>query len=190
MKNILPRNFYNRDTAEVARDLLGKALIKYNGQEMVGGVIVETEAYYGKDDPASHAYGGKTPRSSIMFGKPGLIYVYLCYGVYYLINIVTEKEGRPGAVLIRALDPVWGIDIMKQRRNGSDRLTNGPGRLTVAMGIGIKDNGADIVKGEGGLQIFDFKQGNSDCKIARTRRIGINKGGDRLLRFIILDRKA
>jgi len=187
MENNLKRNFYKRDTAEVARSLLGKALIKYDGEEMVGGVIMETEAYYGDDDPASHAYGGETPRSSIMFTKPGMVYVYLCYGMYYLINIVTEEEGRPGAVLIRAIDPVWGIDIMRRRRNRSDKLADGPGRLTVALGIGMKDNGMDIVKGEGELRIFDFKKRERNFKIVRSRRVGINKGGDRLLRFMILD---
>ncbi|GAH90627.1 unnamed protein product [marine sediment metagenome] len=113
IKNILPGEFYKRDTLEVARDLLGKALVKFKGPEMVGGIILETEAYYGQDDPASHAYGGKTPRSEIMFGKPGIAYVYMCYGMYYLLNVVTENEGKPGAVLIRALKPLWGIDIMK-----------------------------------------------------------------------------
>ncbi|MEA2016553.1 MAG: DNA-3-methyladenine glycosylase [Actinomycetota bacterium] len=188
MENILPRNFYKRDTAEVARSLLGKALIKYDGEEMAGGVITETEAYYGQDDPASHAYSGETPRSSIMFEKPGTVYVYLCYGMYHLINIVTEEEGRPGAVLVRALEPVWGIDIMRHRRNGSERLTDGPGRLTIALGIGIEDNGTDIVKAEGGLRIFDFKRRDTNFRIARSRRVGINKGGDKLLRFIMLDK--
>jgi len=186
MKNILQRNFYSRDTAEVARDLLGKVLIKYSNGEIVGGVIVETEAYYGSDDPASHAHGGKTPRSSIMFGKPGIVYVYLCYGMYYLINIITEKEGTPGAVLIRALDPLWGIEIMRKRRNGNNRLTDGPGRLTVALGIGTGDNGADIVKGEEGLQILDFARGSKEYEVIRTRRIGINRGEDKLLRFLML----
>jgi len=190
MENILPESFFNRNTTKVARDLLGKALVKYSDGEMVGGVIVETEAYYGSDDPASHAYGGKTPRSSIMFGKPGRVYVYLCYGMYYLINIVTEKEGTPGAVLIRALDPIWGIEIMKKRRNGKDRLTDGPGRLTVALGIGIKDNGADIAKGEGGLQILDFGRESKSYEIVKTRRIGINRGEDKLLRFLMLPGKS
>ncbi len=190
IKTSLSREFYNRDTSKVARDLLGKALVKYSGLEMVGGLIVETEAYYGRDDPASHAYSGKTPRSGIMFGKPGIVYVYLCYGMYYLLNIVTENEGKPGAVLIRALDPVWGIDIMKQRRNTNSNLADGPGRLTMALGIDIKSNGADIVKGENGLYIFDYskqnncRKVNNNHKIIRTCRVGIKKGQDMPLRFL------
>ena len=195
IKTALPREFYNRDTSKVARGLLGKALVKYSGPDMVGGLIVETEAYYGRDDPASHAYSGKTPRSGIMFEKPGIAYVYLCYGMYYLLNIVTENEGKPGAVLIRALDPVWGIDIMKQRRNTDSNLTDGPGRLTMALGIDIKNNGADIVKGENGFHIFDYSKGNNYCKednnhkIIRTCRVGIKKGRDMPLRFLILKKK-
>jgi len=187
IKNILPGEFYRRDTLEVARDLLGKALVKFKGSEMVGGIILETEAYYGQDDPASHAYGGKTPRSEIMFGKPGIAYVYMCYGMYYLLNVVTENEGKPGAVLIRALKPLWGIDIMKRRRNANleDRLTDGPGKLTIALGIDIKDNGADIVKGGNRLYISDYKTGGNNLKIIATERIGVKKGEDRPLRFLI-----
>lgn len=187
IKNILPGEFYRRDTLEVARDLLGKALVKFKGPEMVGGIILETEAYYGQDDPASHAYGGKTPRSEIMFGKPGIAYVYMCYGMYYLLNVVTENEGKPGAVLIRALKPLWGIDIMKRRRNANleDRLTDGPGKLTIALGINKQDNGVDIVTGENGLYISDYKTEGNSLKIIATERIGIKKGEDRPLRFLI-----
>ncbi|MBC8390447.1 MAG: DNA-3-methyladenine glycosylase [Actinobacteria bacterium] len=187
MKNILPRKFYGRDTSEVARNLLGKVLVKFRGPEMVGGIILETEAYYGEDDPASHAYGGKTPRSEIMFGKPGIAYVYMCYGMYYLLNVVTENEGKPGAVLIRALKPIWGIDIMKKRRNVNleGRLTDGPGKLTIALGIDIKDNGADIVRGENRLYLSDYKTEDNNLKIIVAERIGIKKGEDRPLRFLI-----
>ncbi|OFW50615.1 MAG: hypothetical protein A2163_06660 [Actinobacteria bacterium RBG_13_35_12] len=182
---ILPRKFYERDTSKVARALLGKALVKYSGLKIVGGIIIETEAYYGRDDPASHAYSGKTRRSKIMFGKPGIAYVYLCYGMYYLLNIVTESKEKPGAVLIRALRPIWGIDIMKRRRNTDSRLTDGPGKLTVALGIDIKDNGADVVRRENGLYIFDYNKGNDNLKITITGRIGVKKGEDKLLRFLI-----
>ena len=187
IKNILPREFYRRDTLEVARDLLGKALVKFKGSEMVGGTILETEAYYGQDDPASHAYGGKTPRSEIMFGKPGIAYVYMCYGMYYLLNVVTENEGKPGAVLIRALKPLWGIDIMKRRRNANleDRLTDGPGKLTIALGIDIKDNGADIVKRENRLYVSEYNKSSDNLEIKVTERIGIKKGEGKPLRFLI-----
>jgi len=188
-KNILSRKFYERDTSKVARDLLGKALVKYEGSEMVGGIIIETEAYYGPDDPASHAYHGKTPRSKIMFGKSGIAYVYLCYGMYNLLNIVTENEGKPGAVLIRVLEPVWGIDIMKKRRSLDDRLTDGPGKLTIALGIDMKDNGADIVTGKNNIYIFDYKTGSNNVKIMVTGRIGIKKGKEKQLRFYIKTRR-
>jgi DNA-3-methyladenine glycosylase len=190
VNNILPRRFYQKDTSKVARDLLGKALVKYSGLEMVGGIIMETEAYYGQDDPASHAYVGRTPRSKIMFGKPGIAYVYLCYGMYYLLNIVTESEGKPGAVLIRALEPIWGIDIMKRRRNLDIGLMDGPGKLTIALGIDIKDNGADIVKGENRLYIFNYRIRNNDLKVIVTGRIGIKRGEDRPLRFLIQGREV
>ncbi len=186
-KNILAREFYKRDTSEVARELLGRALIKFSGQEMVGGIIIETEAYYGQDDPASHAYGGRTKRSRIMFGKPGTAYVYLCYGMYYLLNVVTEAEGKPGAVLIRGLKPIWGIDIMKKRRKIGEVINpaDGPGKLTIALGISIEDNGADIVSGENGLCIFNFREERNDFKIVITERIGIKKGKGKLLRFLV-----
>jgi DNA-3-methyladenine glycosylase len=186
-KNILTRGFYERDTSEVARELLGRALIKFNGREMVGGIIIETEAYYGRDDPASHAYGGRTQRSRIMFEKPGTVYVYLCYGMYYLLNVVTETIGKPGAVLIRGLKPVWGVDIMKKRRKISPVINpaDGPGKLTIALGVNIKDNGADIVSGGNGLYIFNYKYKKNDFKVAVTERIGIKKGKKKLLRFLV-----
>ena len=185
IKNILPREFYKRDTLEVARDLLGKALVKFKGPEMVGGIILETEAYYGQDDPASHAYGGKTPRSEIMFGKPGIAYVYMCYGMYYLLNVVTENEGKPGAVLIRALKPLWGIDIMKRRRNANleGRLTDGPGKLTIALGIDIEDNGKDLTRIHSGMGIFDTDIIFAETEIMVSTRVGITNGKDRFLRY-------
>ncbi len=186
--HILPRRFYHRDTSKVARDLLGKALVKYEAPEMVGGIIIETEAYYGRDDPASHAYRGRTPRSKIMFGKPGIAYVYLCYGMYYLLNIVTEDEGEPGAVLIRALEPIWGIDVMKERRSSDVKLTDGPGKLTMALGIDLNDNGTDIINGESRLRIFDYKMNNNNFKVRVTGRIGIEKGGDKPLRFLMYNK--
>lgn len=187
IKNILPREFYSRDTSRVARELLGRALVKFSRSEMVGGLILETEAYYGRDDPASHAHKGRTPRSGIMFGRPGTAYVYLCYGMYYLLNVVTETEELPGAVLIRRLKPIWGIDIMRKRRNINQDIdpTDGPGKLTIALGINIRDNGADIVSGGKGLYIFNYEKERNSFKIAVTKRIGINKGEDRLLRFLI-----
>ena len=188
---ILNRNFYCRDTSTVARELLGKVLVKVNGSENVGGVIVETEAYYGRDDPASHAFRGATPRAEIMFGRPGISYVYLCYGMYYLLNVVTEAEGSPGAVLIRALEPIWGIDIMRKRRSSKENvnLTNGPGKLTVAMGINGNDNGKDLTKIETGLNIFDSRKNVGDLEISVSERIGIKNGKGRLLRYFLKNNK-
>lgn len=188
---ILGREFYYRDTSTVARELLGKVLVKVNGSENAGGVIVETEAYYGRDDPASHAFRGATPRAGIMFGKPGISYVYLCYGMYYLLNVVTETEGSPGAVLIRALEPVWGIDIMRKRRGTKENasLTSGPGKLTVAMGIDGDDNGKDLTKIEAGLNIFDSMDNISGLEISVSERVGIRNGKGRLLRYFIKNNK-
>jgi len=188
---ILDRNFYCRDTSIVARELLGKILVKVNGSKKIGGVIVETEAYYGRDDPASHAFKGKTPRAEIMFGMPGISYVYLCYGMYYLLNVVTETEGNPGAVLIRALEPMWGIDIMRKRRGGKENvnLTNGPGKLTVAMDIDGNDNGKDLTEIRTGLNIFGSRKKTKGLEISVSERIGIKSGKGRLLRYFIKNNK-
>ena len=175
-KTILNRKFYDRDTSRVAKDLLGKVLVKESGGIITSGIIVETEAYYGSDDPASHAFGGSTSRSSIMFGKAGIAYIYLCYGVHWLLNIVTEKKTTPGAVLIRGLKPVDGIGDMQKRRKtagtGSE-LTNGPGKLTVAMGIDSSGNGKDVTDPGSGIYIADSDLGSKDLTIKNTKRIQV-----------------
>ena len=186
---ILKRSFYIRDTSRVARDLLGKVLVKESGGNTVSGIIVETEAYYGSDDPASHAFGGSTPRSSIMFGKAGMAYVYLCYGVYWLLNIVTEEETIPGAVLIRGLKPIEGIGDMKKRRkitSAGSKLTDGPGKLTIAMGIDASYNRKDVTDHKSGIYITDNDPVDKDFTIKNTGRIGITNGRDRLLRYIAI----
>ena len=139
----LKRNFFQRDTSLVARELLGKILVRKLQGKYTSGIIIETEAYYGMGDPASHAFRGMTPRSRVMFGKAGVAYVYLCYGVYWLLNAVTEKEDTPGAVLIRGLKPLEGIQEMKKRREIQEvkQLADGPGKLTIALGIDGKDCG-------------------------------------------------
>ena len=188
---VLGRDFYCRDTSTVARELMGKVLVKVNGSENVGGVIVETEAYYGRGDPASHAFRGATPRAGIMFGRPGISYVYLCYGMYYLLNVVTEMEESPGAVLVRALEPVWGIDIMRKRRGTKENasLTSGPGKLTAAMSIDGDDNGKDLTKIKTGLNIFDNRENVGDLEILVSERIGIKNGKGRLLRYFLKNNK-
>jgi DNA-3-methyladenine glycosylase len=185
-ENALERDFFQRDTATVARKLLGKILVRKMPQGLTSGIIIETEAYYGTGDPASHAFRGATPRSRIMFGKPGVAYVYLCYGVYWLLNVVTEKEGIPGAVLIRGLKPLEGKEIMQQRRKiqGSRNLMDGPGKLTIAMGIDGNQNGSDITSPDKRLYISRGKTAINEFDIKSTARIGIKEGKDRMLRFI------
>lgn len=188
-KNILSRGFYSRDTSKVARHLLGKVLVKKSGGTAANGIIVETEAYYGPQDPASHAFRGITPRSSIMFGKAGIAYVYLCYGVYWLLNIVTGEEGVPGAVLIRGLKPLDGIEEMQKRRNTACpgyKLTDGPGKLTIAMDIDSSDNGKDMTDPKSGIYILENSPGDKNFIIKNTKRIGITNGKDRMLRYLAI----
>jgi DNA-3-methyladenine glycosylase len=182
---VLNVSFYERDTSIVAKELLGKILIKRTEGQDLGGFIVETEAYYGDNDPASHAFRGKTPRSKIMFSRAGIAYVYFCYGMYNLLNAVTEKQGMPGAVLIRALEPVYGIEIMKKRRKTevTRKLTNGPGKLTISLGIDLKDNGKDLTSGTGDLYIVKANFPIKYKKIGYSQRVGIKNGKEDFLRY-------
>lgn len=167
---VLPRSFYSRNTAVVARQLLGKYLIRKIGRRKLIGKIVETEAYF-ENDPASHAFRGKTPRSAPMFEQPGHAYVYFIYGNHYCLNAVTEKFGKAGAVLIRALEPVRNIKLP----------TNGPGKLTKALKIDKKFNRADLTRGE--LVIAEGKR--EKLPVITTKRIGLSKASHRLLRYYI-----
>ena len=189
--DILNYNFYKRNTSIVAKELLGKILVKTKYNKTIGGVIVETEAYYGMDDPASHASRGLTPRAKIMFGRPGIAYVYLCYGMYYLLNVVTETKGNPGAVLIRAVEPIYGINIMAGKRGikEKEKLANGPGKLTIALGVNSSDNGKDFTKIKSKLCIYNNKILNRDINISVSKRIGITNGRDKQLRYFIKDSK-
>ena len=182
---VLNKNFYERDTSLVAKELLGKILIRRTEGQNSGGFIVETEAYYGDTDPASHAFRGKTPRSKIMFGRAGIAYVYFCCGMYNLLNAVTEKQDIPGAVLIRALEPVYGIEIMKKRRKTeiTGKLTNGPGKLTISLGIDLKDNGKDLTSGTGNLYIAKANFPVKYKKIGHSQRVGIKNGKENFLRY-------
>lgn len=193
IKRLIPQDFYARDTVRVAQELLGTLLIReVNGLTIVGR-IVETEAYIG-DDPACHAYAnhqraklGKTPtgRSAILFGEPGISYVYLNYGMYHLFNIVTEEVGVPGAVLIRALEPVRGIATMQSLRPQAKTLTsvaNGPGKLGLAMSIGPAFNGHPVfVPRELYVAYADKKI--APKQIMARPRVGISKAKDALWRF-------
>ncbi|MCL5069366.1 MAG: DNA-3-methyladenine glycosylase [Actinobacteria bacterium] len=198
---ILDRSFYERDTSVVAQALLGKILVAKSvdadsKNEFCAGIIVEDEAYYGLNDPASHACNGETPRSKIMFETPGIAYVYFCYGNHWLLNTVTEKFGIPGAVLIRAIEPLHGINLMVNRRSTDmlGNLTNGPGKLTQAFGIKKNFNGMDLTNMGSSIFVIDGKefgkQFQADKKeIVSKSRIGIKNGTDKLLRFYIKDNK-
>ena len=178
---ILPRSFYARPTVEVARGLLGKVLV----HGPTAGVIVETEAYLGGDDLAAHSARGITARTRVIFGPPGHAYVYFIYGMYECLNLVAEPAGQPGCVLIRALQPVAGVDLMQRRRPAArkpEQLANGPGKLTLAMAITRLHNGVDVTRGA--LVVRDaLSPANFD--IAITPRIGITKCADLPLRFLI-----
>ena len=175
---ILPREFYERPTVKVSRDLLGKVLV--HGR--TAGVIVETEAYPGGDDLASHSARGITPRTKVIFGPPGNAYVYFIYGMYECLNLVAEPEGTAGCVLIRALDPICGIATMFRRRKTVD-LASGPGKLTMAMGITRRHNGRDVTSGS--LVVRKWTD-EPPLDIEVTPRIGITKCADRPLRFVAL----
>jgi DNA-3-methyladenine glycosylase len=170
---------------KVAEDLLGKVLVHRTREGITAGIIVETEAYIGEDDPACHASFGRTERSEPLFGPPGVAYVYLNYGIHYLMNAVTEADGYPGAVLIRALQPLDGIELMQKRRAPDGReidehaLCRGPGNLTKALGITIKHNRLDLATSK--LTIDD--RGISVGQIATGPRIGIRVAIERPWRY-------
>ncbi|MHB8841099.1 MAG: DNA-3-methyladenine glycosylase [Candidatus Aquicultor sp.] len=181
----LPVRFYERAADTVAVDLLGRLLVRETPQGPMAAKIVEVEAYFGEGDPASHACRGMTPRNAIMFGRAGRAYVYLNYGVHYLLNVVTGEEGRAGAVLLRAVEPLSGIELMMHNRPVKKMidLTNGPGKLTKALKVDINDNGTDMVNQRGGLFITGGM--TQDISIHKSPRIGISAGTDMLLRFSI-----
>jgi len=181
---ILRRSFYERDTVNVAPDLIGKHLIRVTAYGEMVSRIVEVEAYRGRDDPASHAFRGLTPRNAPMFGDPGHAYIYFTYGNHYCLNITTQKAGAPGAVLLRAVEPIDGIRLMKHfRPNVSDtQLTSGPGKLTKALAIDKALNEQDMTKA-GPLFVTD--PGQRESEIYRSTRIGISDGQDKRWRFYI-----
>jgi DNA-3-methyladenine glycosylase len=180
----LPRDFYARPTLDVARDLIGKVLVHSRRGVRTSGVIVEVEAYIGESDPACHAAPGPTNRNAPLYGPPGFAYVYLNYGIHWLVNAVTEAEGSPAAVLIRALEPLDGISTMRRRRRRrvSDHdLCRGPGNLTIAMGISRVQNREDLCGGR--LYIED--RGSTLSEIAWSPRIGIRVGTERPWRAFV-----
>jgi DNA-3-methyladenine glycosylase len=178
----LPRSFYDRPTLDVARDLIGKVLVHNRRGAITSGVIVEVEAYIGESDPACHAAPGPTKRNEPLYGPPGHAYVYLNYGIHWLVNAVTEAKGSPAAVLIRALEPLDGIETMKRRRKRrvpTHDLCRGPGNLTVAMGITRVQNREDLC----GARLYIEDRGlPAPREIAWGPRIGITVGTERAWR--------
>jgi DNA-3-methyladenine glycosylase len=179
---ILLKKFYMNDTKQVAKDLLGKTLVRKIGVQVLSGVITETEAYKGKNDPASHASRKMTERNKIMFGEVGVAYVYFTYGMHYCFNVVAKKEeDESGAVLIRAIQSQQGIKHMVKNRKTDviSNLTNGPGKLTQAMQITLKQYDLDLTKNSS-LFIID---GKNPTKIMTKPRVGIKTGVDKLWNF-------
>ncbi|MGB8915668.1 MAG: DNA-3-methyladenine glycosylase [Candidatus Sulfotelmatobacter sp.] len=187
----LPRAFFARNPRRVARELLGKVLVRDDGKLRLAARIVEVEAYLGENDPASHSAAGNTARTAVLFGPPGYAYVYFIYGNHYCLNVSCEPEGKAGGVLFRGLEPLAGIEEMARARDielhgprDLPRLTSGPGRLAEAFGITrARDNGCDLTSPKSGLWIGD--DGFHAGKIEITPRIGISKAADRRLRYIL-----
>lgn len=181
MSNTLPRSFYERDdVVQISKDLIGKVLCTKVDGVFTAGIIVETEAYNGRTDRACHAFPDvKTTRTATLYGKPGLAYVYLCYGIHHLFNVVTNKEGLADAVLIRAVEPLEGEDLMVERR-GKDKLnpviTNGPGKLSQALGITTSLNETDLLGKTIWIEEGDSLIANND--IEASKRIGVDYAGD------------
>ena len=179
-REALDASFYDRDPRQVAVDLLGCVLVHETSKGITSGVVVETEAYR-PEDPACHAYKGPTMRNRNIFGRPGLAYVYLSYGIHKLLNAVCEGEGVGSAVLIRALRPLEGQDLMRERRGRKRDLCNGPGRLTQALGVELSLDGSDLTDGELYLASGEPPEG----EIIATTRIGISRGTELPWRYLV-----
>jgi DNA-3-methyladenine glycosylase len=187
----LDRSFFAHSPRRVARELLGKVLVRDGGKLRLTGRIVEVEAYLGENDPAAHSFAGKTARNAVLFGPPGHAYVYFIYGAHYCLNASCELDGKAGGVLFRALEPLQGIEEMARARKIAlqgprdlIRLTSGPGRLAEAFGITReRDNGCDLTSASSGLWIGD--DGFRAKNIQITPRIGISKAAERPLRYIL-----
>jgi DNA-3-methyladenine glycosylase len=190
----LSRYFFVRDPVTVARELLGKLLVRREGKTLLTGRIVEAEAYLGAVDPASHAYIGRTPRNAVLFGPAGHAYVYFIYGMYFCTNVSCMAEGDAGGVLLRALEPVLGLEAMadargielprEPRTTQLRMIASGPGRMSQALGITRRrDNGKDFTSRRSDLWIAD--DGHRPERIAVTPRIGVKQAADEPLRFVI-----
>ena len=179
----LDRPFFARYTPRVARELLGCLLVRRIGRRTISGRIVEVEAYRRRTTPASHSFRGVTKRNSVMFGEAGHLYVFFSYGFHWCLNFTTEEIGQPGAVLIRALEPVEGIEAMVKKRGVSEvgRLTNGPGKLTRALSIDGAFNGEDLVKSK---RLYVLKR-ERPVRVKASARIGISSGREQQWRYFV-----
>jgi len=185
----LARRFYARDPVVLARDLLGRVLFCRTPEGLLAGRIVETEAYTGAADAASHAFRGRTARNAVMFGPAGYAYVYFTYGMHYCLNVTADVPGTAGAVLLRALEPLAGVEIM---RAGGDqgpevRLLSGPGKIGRAFGLTLEDNGRDFTRGPLGIAAGSPV---ADREVARSRRIGISRAVDLPYRFTVVGSRS
>lgn len=179
-REILEAAFYDRDPRQVAVDILGCVLVHETAKGLTSGVIVETEAYR-PEDPACHAYKGPTMRNRSIFGRPGIVYVYLSYGIHKLLNVVCEGEGVGSAVLIRALRPLEGLEMMRERRKREMDLCNGPGRLTQALNIELAHDGTELTEPPLYIKRGDAPEG----EILATTRIGISRGTELPWRYLV-----
>ena len=177
----LGRVFFARYSPKVAKGLIGCRLVRVADGERISGTVVETEAYRGRRDPASHAFRGKTKRNEVMFGPAGFAYVYFTMGIHYCLNVTAEEEGAASAVLIRAAQPFEGIEKMRRNRGVAEltKLASGPGNLTKAFGIGRELNGEDMVTSG---RLF-FEEGGRDCRIGVSSRVGVGAGESFRWRF-------
>jgi DNA-3-methyladenine glycosylase len=183
----LPTTFYDRPTELVARELLGTVLEHRTAEGTAAGRIVETEAYIGEHDLACHAAAGKTARTAPLYGRPGIAYVYFIYGMYWCVNAVTRSEGEPSAVLIRAIEPIAGLDLMRARRpraRNDIELTNGPGKLCLALAIGRDENWSDLRRSS---LVIRAGAPVSDDDVVVTPRIGVSRCVDWPLRYFMRD---
>jgi DNA-3-methyladenine glycosylase len=191
---VLSQDFFNRDPVTVGRELLGKLLIRREGRMLLAGRIVEDEAYLGAEDPAAHAYAGRTPRNAVLFGPPGHAYVYFIYGNHYCLNVSCMHEGNAGGVLLRAMEPVVGLEAMARARGLALKaavrptqlrlISSGPGRMSQALGITrLRDNDKDLTVPASDLWFAD--DGYRPKRIAATPRVGITKAVELPLRFVI-----
>ena len=188
MSRKLPRSFYGRPTLEVARDLLGKMIVFRSPEERLSARIVEVEAYIGQDDPACHAARGLTERNRVMFDRPGLSYIYFIYGMYHCFNIVTERENFPAAVLLRAAEPIDGIEYMRERspKGKVEQILSGPGKFCRSFGLTLDHSGMDLT----GNTLYLTSGKGRLGRIVTTTRIGIKTGTELSYRFYLAESEA